>query len=438
MPLRVPAHGALPHSRHGMAKRVSGRRWWIIGLATIGTVLNYLARSSLSVAAPTLKSVFTMSTQQYSWVVAAFQGAYTLMQPIAGHVLDLLGARLGFALFAVAWSLANCAHAFATGWPSLAAFRGMLGLAEAAALPGGLKVVSEWFPPKERTIATGWFNIGSSLGAILAPPLVIFCIFTWGWQSAFVATGGAGMLWAALWYAGYRPPEEDVRLGAAERAYILDGRENEKPSAALGWREALATRDFWSIAIPRFLAEPAWQTFNFFIPLYLVETRGLDLKQVAAFAWLPFLAADFGSLFGGYLAPWLMRHLKVSLLSSRKIVVTTGVLCMTGPACIGLAGSPGLAIALFCVGGFAHQMLSGALITLSADLFDRRLVATATGMAGSAAWIGGLGFSLIVGALADTVGYHPLFASLGLLDFAAAAALWLLLRERTAAPVAAA
>src|ERR1044072_7134254 len=154
----------------GQGENPGGLRWWIISLVTIGTVLNYLARSSLSVAAPTLKESFGMTTQQYSWVVAAFQGAYTIAQPLAGLALDLMGMRLGFSLFAVGWSLSNCAHAFAVGWPSLAVFRGMLGLTEAAAMPAGIKVVGEWFPPKERTVATGWFNIGSSLGGALLPP----------------------------------------------------------------------------------------------------------------------------------------------------------------------------------------------------------------------------------------------------------------------------
>lgn len=406
-------------------------RWWIISLVTIGTVLNYLARSSLSVAAPALKESFGMTTQQYSWVVAAFQGAYTIAQPLAGLALDLMGLRLGFALFAVGWSLSNCAHAFAVGWPSLAVFRGMLGLTEAAAMPAGIKVVGEWFPPKERTVATGWFNIGSSLGGILAPPIVVFCIYTWGWQSAFVVTGALGLVWAAIWYWGYRSPSEHPGLGEAERRHILgDGQHAPDSTAPTNWRGIIRTADFWSIAIPRFLAEPAWQTFNFFIPLYLVEVRGMDLKGVAAFAWLPFLAADMGSILGGYYAPWLMRRFNVSLLTSRKIVMTTGSLCMIGPACIGLAGSPGAAIALFCIGGFAHQMLSGALMTLSADLFDQRVVATATGMAGSAAWIGGLGFSLIIGALADTIGYDPLFVCLALFDIVAAIILWTLLRNR--------
>ena len=151
-------------------QRIGRLRWWIISLVTLGTVLNYLARSSLSVAAPTLKATFDMSTQQYSWVVAAFQAAYTVSQPLAGLALDWMGVRLGFALFALGWSAANCCHAFATGWPSFAVFRGLLGLTEAAAIPAGIKVVGEWFPPVERTVATGWFNIGSSLGAMIAPP----------------------------------------------------------------------------------------------------------------------------------------------------------------------------------------------------------------------------------------------------------------------------
>ena len=417
-----------------------GTRWWIISLVTIGTVLNYLARSSLSVAAPTLKGTFAMTTQQYSWVVASFQAAYTVMQPIAGYLLDLMGLRLGFAVFAIGWSVANCCHAFAAGWPSLAMFRGLLGLTEAAAIPAGLKTVAEWFPPRERTVATGWFNIGSSLGAMIAPPIVVACMAIWGWQSAFVVTGAIGILWAGVWYACYRSPADYPGLSAAERAHIDSGRDVEakgRGDGPLDWRALLVTRDFWGIAIPRFLADPAWQTFSFFIPLYLVEAKGLDLKSVAAFAWLPFLAADAGSLLGGYYAPFVMRRFNVSLLTSRKIVVTTGALLMVGPACIGLTVSPAAAIALFCIGGFAHQMLSGALMTLAADLFDPRVVATAGGMAGSAAWIGGLSFSLLIGALADTIGYNPLFAALAVFDFIGAAVLWTLLRRPRAVATAA-
>ena len=404
-------------------------RWWIIGLVTLGTILNYLARSTLSVAAPTLKEEFSMSTADYSWVVLAFQASYTVMQTVAGGVLDALGTRLGFFIFAVGWSVANMAHALATGTWSLALFRGLLGATEAAAIPAGAKAVSEWFPPRERPLATSAFQMGTSVGNMIAPPLVVFCILDWGWQSAFLVTGALSMVWAALWWWGYRTPGEHTGLSEAERAHIASGKAEDVSGKPATRKEVLKSRSFWAIAIPRFLAEPAWQTFNFFIPLYLVAVWQLDLKSIALWAWLPFLAADFGSLAAGLLPAWLMKR-GASLLASRKITMTIGALCMIGPACIGLAGSPGVAIALFCVGGFAHQMLNGALMTLCTDVFDSKTVGTATGMAGSIAWIGGMLFTLAIGQSADTYGYDPLFVALGALDVVGAIVLWSLLRGR--------
>lgn len=411
-----------PSSRH--------LRWWIIGLVTLGTVLNYLARSTLSVAAPTLKAEFHMTTQAYSYVVLAFQLCYTVMQTVAGTVLDVLGTRLGFFLFALGWALSNMAHGLATSWQGLAFFRGLLGATEAAAIPAGSKAVSEWFPASERPLATSAFQMGTSVGAIVAPPLVVFCILTWGWQSAFVITGGLSVIWAGLWWWGYDIPSRHARLSAQELAHITRGQQEGGDDARPATRaEVLKSRGFWAIAIPRFFAEPAWQTFNFFIPLYLVAVWHLDLKSVAMWAWMPFLAADIGSLSAGLLPPWLMRR-GASILSSRKITMSVGALCMVGPACIGLAASPGVAIALFCVGGFAHQILNGALLTLCADVFDTRMVGTASGMAGSMAWIGGMLFTLLIGQSADAFGYGPLFMALGGLDLVGMALLWLLLRGR--------
>lgn len=411
-----------------MASRTGHLRWWIIGLVTLGTVLNFLARSSLAVAAPTLMEVFAMDTQQYSWVVFTFQAAYTVMQTFAGLILDALGTRLGMFIFIFGWALANMGHALAGSFVSLAFWRGLLGSFEAAAIPGGLKAVAEWFPARERSVATGVFNMGASLGNMIAPALVAFAILAFGWQSAFLITGGLSLVFAFIWYALYRSPEQHKRLSANEAAHILSGEEVDTDRPAT-WREVVRTRGFWSIAIPRFLAEPAWQTFNFFIPLYLVMVWNFDLKQLALWAWLPFLAADAGSLIGGMVAPALIRWFGVSLLASRKLTVTLGALLMIGPACIGLATTPAVAIALFCVGGFAHQMLSGALLTLSADLFDKRAVGTASGMAGSIGWIGGAAFTLVVGALAETVGYNPLFVMLALFDLVGAIVIWGLLRE---------
>ena len=276
-------------------------RWKLIGLVTLGTILNYLARSTLSVAAPQLKSEFGMTTEDYSWVVLAFQASYTVMQTVAGGVLDVLGTRLGFFLFAVGWALANMAHALATGWPSLAVFRALLGASEAAAIPAGTKAVSEWFPPRERSLATSVFQMGTSVGNMVAPPLVAFCILAWNWQAAFLVTGGLSLVWALLWYWSYRSPADHPALSDAERDAIAASREEDVDAKPATRRDLLKSRAFWGIAVPRFLAEPAWQTFNFFIPLYLVSVWNLDLKSIALWAWMPFLAADFGSLAAGVL-----------------------------------------------------------------------------------------------------------------------------------------
>ena len=412
-------------------KTVKNLRWWIIALVCAGTILNYLARNSLSVLAPELKNALNFSTQQYSYIVAAFQIGYTIMQPVCGIIVDLVGLRIGFALFAALWSAAGVMHGFATGWLSLGAMRGLLGLFEAAAIPSGLKAVAEWFPDRQKSVAVGYFNAGTSLGAVLAPPVVIFFSLRFGWQTAFIVTGAVGFVWAAAWYVLYRSPAAHPRISESERALILEGQSRPSGEGKARTCDVVTSRRFWAIALPRFFAEPAWQTFSFWIPLYLATERHMDLKQIAAFAWLPFVAADLGGILGGYLSPFLMRHFRLSLLWSRVTGVVLGAFMMIGPACIGLVASPYTAIALFCVGGFAHQMISTLVNTLAADVFDSREVGTASGFAGMAAWIGGLSFSLMVGALADKVGYGPLFASLGAFDLIGAALLVWLIRGQS-------
>ena len=296
-------------------------RWWIVLLVCVGTILNYLARNSLGVLAPQLTHDLGFSTQQYSWVVASFQIAYTVMQPICGAIIDSLGLKVAFALFAVAWSLANMAHGFAGGWMSLAFFRGLLGLSESAAIPAGVKAVSEWFPAKDRSVAIGYFNAGTSLGALIAPPVVIGLSLAYGWRSAFVVTGAIGLVWALAWYLLYNPPTKHRLLSPEERA-LAPAIVEPASGASLPIRELLRLRVFWSLAVPRFLIEPAWQTFSFWIPLYLARERGMDLKHIALFAWLPFLAADAGGILGGYLSPFLMKHFRLGLLTSRAGGIT--------------------------------------------------------------------------------------------------------------------
>jgi ACS family hexuronate transporter-like MFS transporter len=405
--------------------RIRHLRWWIVALISCGTILNYLARNSLGVLAPQLKTELHITTEQYSYVVGAFQAAYTVMQPICGLIVDRIGLQAGFALFAVAWSLANAAHALAGGWMGLAFFRGLLGLSEAAAIPSGMKAIAIWFPARERSVATGWFNAGTSLGALIAPPIVIAVSLVAGWRMAFVVTGAVGLVWAVAWYAFYRAPAEHRAITAEELAYIAADRP-PAPARKARARDILRSGRFWTIAIPRFLAEPAWQTFSFWIPLYLASERGMDLKQIALFAWLPFLAADLGGVLGGYLSPFLMKR-GVPLIRSRVAGITLGALLMIAPGCIGLAASPYLAIGLFCIGGFAHQMISVLINTLSADVFAPEEVGTANGFVGQAGWLGGLIFSLAIGQLADRIGYGPLFACLSVFDLIGAGVLILMI-----------
>ena len=408
-------------------RRLKGLRWWIIALIATGMSLNYLARSTLSVAAPTLTSTMSLSPQHYSYIVAGFQFAYALMQPVAGYALDFFGTRRGLFLFAAIWSIANMLHALASNWWQLTLCRGLLGAAEASVIPANVKVVGEWFPARERSVATGWFNIGASVGAMAAPPLVVWSLNAHDWRFAFLLTGGMGLVWAVVWYLCYRRPESHPAIREEERALILNGRVS-LPNGKASIRNIVTSRRFWGLALGRFFAEPAWNTFTFWIPLYLATVRGMDIKAIAAFAWLPFFAADLGSVVGGYLSPFYVKWFSLTLLSSRKLVALSGALLMAGPAFIGMASTSSAAIALFCVGGFAHQVLSGAILTTSSDVFSSRELATANGFMGSAAWTGGLIFSLMVGGLATTLGYNPLFACLVAMDLLGVALFSMLVR----------
>jgi len=399
----------------------------ILLLVMVGTIMNYIARNSLGALAPQLKTDLKITTEQYSYIVGAFQLAYTLMQPIGGMLIDRIGLTAGFALFALAWSLANIAHGFARGWLSLAAFRGLLGMAEAAVIPAGMKTIGEWFPDRERSIATGWFNAGTAFGAVLAPVLAALVARAWGWQAAFVVTGAMGLVFAVAWFRLYRSPDTASYISSEELAEIREG-QRPVPVSATTIGSIVGTSRFWAIAIPRFLAEPAWQTFSFWVPLYFAKERGWDLTHIALFAWVPFLAADAGGILGGYASPWLQRRFGLTLEGSRIAGIWIGAILMIAPGCVGIVASPYAAIGLLAVGGFAHQAISVLINTLSADVFPKSDIAKANGLVGMAGWTGGLLFSLAIGQLADRIGFAPLFACLGLFDLLGA--IWLLALRR--------
>ena len=400
-------------------------RWGMLALMFAGTVVVYIDRGVVGALSPILKKEGFFTTEQYSYVVSAFQIVYSFAQPVAGYLTDLIGPRIGYAVAALVWGLAAALQGLSTGWLSMAGFRALLGLSEAAALPTGTKMSTLWFPSRERSIATGWFNSGSSIGAMFTPPLVIWIATSYGWRPAFLITGSLGVAVSIAWWVFYRDPDKHPSLSPQERAYIYEGRDPptgaaQKPSL----KPLFAHWRFLGIVIARFLTEPAWQTFQFWIPLYMVTVRGMDIKQFALFAWLPFLASDIGCIFGGYLAPFLHKRLHLNMVNARLTTITIGALCMVGPALISFVVDPITAILCFSLGGFAHQMLSSMMYALMGDVFEKTEIATATGVAGMFGYLGATIFTLVLGALASTVGYEPMFAVLFLFDLAAAATLW--------------
>ena len=259
----------------------------------LGSMVNYLTRSTLAVAAPTLLADLHITEKQYSWIVGTFQGTI-MLQPAAGWVLDVVGLRVGLALFVAAWAVISMAHALARTWPVFAGLRGLLGLAEGSANPAGMKATAEWFPARERGLAGGVYNIGASVGSMLAPPLVVWAILTYHWQFAFVITGGLGLVWVGLWLWLYQSPDRHRALGEEERRYIAAGQEHFL--AGDGTRPSILglarQRNFWGIAIPRFLADPTWGTLTFWVPLYLSQARHFDLKQIGLKMSVSCLAAS--------------------------------------------------------------------------------------------------------------------------------------------------
>jgi ACS family hexuronate transporter-like MFS transporter len=410
-------------------KTIRGLRWWMMGLLMLGSIINYLTRSTLSVAAPTIRDALHITIEQYSWIVGTFQ-ATIMLQPVAGYVLDVLGLKMGFAIFAIAWSFISMSHGLATTWQSFAGLRGLLGLAEGCANPAGMKATAEWFPARERGFAGGLFNIGASVGSMVAPPLVAWAILAHSWQAAFVITGAIGLVWVVLWLVFYNSPAKHTALSPAERTYILSGQEQHLAGAgrpAIGW--ILRQRNFWGIALPRFLADPTWGTLTYWLPLYLTDIRHFDLKQIALFAWMPFLAADIGCFAGGTIAATLQKYFNVRLVNARRWAFTAGALMMTAVAFTGFVESPYVAIALLSAAGFAHQTLSVTVITMASDLFKRSEVATVAGMAGTMGNLGLTLFNLAIGVLIPTLGYAPFFVCLAVLDLVGAVVLWTFVRE---------
>jgi ACS family hexuronate transporter-like MFS transporter len=380
---------------------------------TAVTALSYLHRQTLPVLIGVVQQEIPVSNAAFARLQAFFLLAYALMYAVGGRLVDRLGTRAGYAIAAACWSAACMLHAAAGSVAGLAAARFLLGLGQGGGFPASAKAVAEWFPSRERSTAVGWFNSGSALGALAAPPLLAGLVALWGWRTAFVAAGALGLAWAAAWAWRYTPAASSPSLSVEERAYIL-GASLPPPSASVPWSRLLRIPQVRTLLAIKFLTDGAWFFFVFWLPKYLGDARGFNLAQVGAWAWIPYAAAGVGSLVGGWFSARLIRR-GLSLSASRKVALAVSAALM--PASLLVVSAPvGLAIAFVSVAFLGHQFWSVIVQTLPTDLFPSRLVGSVAGLIGCAGSLGAMFFNLVVGWLLDASGgYGPAFLLAGLM-----------------------
>ncbi|MGD0579295.1 MAG: MFS transporter [Bryobacteraceae bacterium] len=383
----------------------------------LATVINYLDRQALSILAPELRDRFHMTNVDYSRILFAFLLAYLIMQGVSGRLMDKLGTRRGFSLTIAWWSAAAMLHAVATSARSFGVCRFLLGMGEAGNWPGGVKVVSEWFPARERAFAIGLFNSGSTLGAVIAPPLVVSIVSLWGWQAAFLMTGAIGFAWLALWLATVRPPLHPPEDGPPA------------PAVQRRWLDLLRYREVWALVGGRLLADPVWWFYVFWLPEYLRRARHFTLAEIGYFAWIPFLTAGVGCLAGGMASGWLIRR-GWRVLPARKIVMAVSALAMLSGIPAVLAAEAWVALAWISAVTLFYQMWSANILTLAADLFPQHEVASVSGLSGAGAALGGMCFNLLVGLIVDRFSYVPVFLLAGVMPLVAASFIFAGIRER--------
>jgi MFS transporter, ACS family, hexuronate transporter len=390
-------------------------RWYICGLLFFATTLNYVDRQVLGILKPVLDKELGVSESQYGWVVFAFQLAYALMMPIAGRVLDRIGTRLGYALAVTVWSLASMGHALATSALGFAAARFSLGIGEAANFPAAIKTIADWFPKRERALATGIFNSGSNVGAIIAPLMVPFMASHFGWRTAFLPNPVVGLLWVVFWLMFFRHPSEHRNLGAGELALIRSDQGEAEAAEKIGYLSLLTRRGSMAFFIGKFLTDPVWWFYLYWLPGFLNKTYGLDLTQLGPPLITIYIAADVGSVGGGWLSSWMMRR-GWSVNRARKTAMLICAIAVTAVMFVQNAGGNlWLAVALISIATAAHQGWSANLYTLTSDLFPMRAVGSVVGFGGMGGAIGGMLVAPAVGYwLAwSHASYGPLFVVAG-------------------------
>jgi MFS transporter, ACS family, aldohexuronate transporter len=390
---------------------IPGLRWWICGLLFLGSAVNYIDRGTIAILAPKLQDTFHWSQSDYGWIINAFMVAYAIMMVVSGGVIDRLGTRVGYALAMGWWSIAAMAHALASSVFSFGVARFMLGAGEAGNFPASIKAVAEWFPKRERALATGIFNSGTNLGAVIAYPLVGWIYLRWGWKEAFIGTGALGIVCMAAWLALFRMPRFHPWLSRSELNHIeqTDAGAPAEGAARIPWMSILRHRPAWGFTLAKFMTDPIWWFYIFWLPKYLVEARGFTIAKLEWFGMIPFIAAVPGSIFGGWLSGHLIRR-GWSVNAGRKTAMLVCALAMPAGVAAVLAGSPWLAIALISVSTSAHQGWSANVFTLASDIFPKRDVASVVGIGGCAGAIGGAIIAPFAGyVLQYTHSYIPLF-----------------------------
>jgi len=380
-------------------------RWRIAILVSIAIAISYLDRQTLPVAVTAIARDIPLTNQRFSALQSAFLLSYALMYVGGGKLVDALGTRIGFAVIMAFWSLANASHALATSFAMLMTSRFLLGLGEGGGFPAATRAVAEWFAVKDRATAMGIINAGTSVGAVSAPPLIAVVLSYAGWRWIFVATGGLGLLWTWWWISSYFPPENPPEP-APERSASAD------PTINLRWIDLLRIRESWGLVSAKFLSDAAWYFYLFWLPKYLYDARGFDVKAVGTFAWIPYAAAGVGCLLGGWFSSYLVQR-KFSLGVARKLAL--GLSAAVMPSILLVPRLPvAWALAIFSLACFGQQSWSTLVMVLPTDLFPAKVVGSVAGLVGFGGAMGGIAFGELVGYLLDHgFGYGVVFSLAG-------------------------
>ncbi len=399
-------------------KKIKNFRWWIAGLIGLATAINYLDRQNLPIALSEIRKTIVISDVDYGLINSIFLFSYGTMYAVGGRILDILGSRAGYAVMIVWWSLANILHGLVSSVTGLGLARFLLGIGEGGGFPGSAKVVSEWFPGKERSLAFGIFNAGSSVGAVMAPPLIAAIIAVANWRWTFIISGLLGLVWVVVWLQIYTQPQQSKFTTTDEKNYISAALQQEKDAnrtkeTHVSWLSLFKNRDVWTVIIVKFFPDSAWYFFIFWLPKYLNDVRGLDIKGIGAYAWIPYAFAGTGSLLGGWLSSFLLKR-NFSIDVARKIPL--GIAAALLPVSLLItSASLNMAIVFFSMAMFGHQLYSTIAQTLVTDLFPSKVVGSVTGLMGCMVTYGAMLFSLIIGFVIGNYGYGPAFLISGLL-----------------------